>query len=197
MIDDSHVWKNRLRRTRATLRRRLRDASRDPVRAEVAFVEVEVFAFLTGYIVRKLIEAKRLSDELETAVMNVVTYPARPEYPLDLLSAYKIDRGYDLTAPMQKTIGLRSLCNLLVHSFVFVPAADESGSEWTGFFVNSDHTKNKELVFISREDFDLLVDEVLRDEVVTMEIDRIRNLVKKSRVRNGDAPARISLNVRR
>jgi hypothetical protein len=194
MIDDSHAWKNRLRSGRAILRRKLRDATRHPARAEAAFVEVEAFAFLTGYIVRKLIEAKKLSDELEAAVMNVVSYPARPEYPLDFLSAHKIDRGYDLTAPSQKAVGLRGLCNLLVHSFVFMPAADEGGTGWTGFFLNSDRTKDKELVFIAREDFDLLVDEVVRDDVVTMHVDRIRNRVKKSRVGVGQAVPRISLN---
>src|SRR6266516_624585 len=101
MIDDSHVWKDRVRRGRTTLRRKLRDATRDPAKAEAAFVEVEAFAFLTGYIVRKLIEAKKLSDELETANMNVITYPARSEYPLDFLSAHKIDSGYDLAPPRQ------------------------------------------------------------------------------------------------
>jgi hypothetical protein len=194
MIDDSHVWKNRLRRGRAVLRHKLRDATRDSARTEAALVEIEAFAFLTGYIVRKLIEANKLSDELEAAIMNVVTYPARPGYPLDFLSAHKIDRGYDLTAPRQKAMGVKNLCNLLVHSFVFMPAADERGTGWTGFFLNSDHTKNKELSFIAREDFELLVDEVLKDDIVTLHVDRIRNRVRKSRVGEGEAPPRISLN---
>jgi hypothetical protein len=196
MIDDSQVWKDRIRRGRATLRRKLRDAPRDPARAEAAFVEVEPFAFLTGYIVRKLIEAKKLSDELEGAVMNVVAYPARPDYPLDFLSAHEIDRGYDLTAPMPKAIGLRTLCNLLVHSFVFMPATTESGNEWAGFFLNSDHSK-RELVFVARDDFDVLVDEVVEDDIVMMHIDRIQNRVKKSRVGDGGPAPRISLNVKR
>lgn len=194
MIDDSYVWKNRLRTGRAILRRKLRRAKVDPARVDAAFVEIEAFAFLTGYIIRKLLEAKKLSDELEAAIMNVVTYPARPEYPLDVLSAHKIERGYDLTAPSEKAVGLRDLCNLLVHSFVFMPASDESGTGWTGFFLNSDRTKNRELMFIRREDFDLLVDEVVRDDVVTMHIDRLRSRVKKSRVGEGDAVPAISLN---
>jgi SOS response regulatory protein OraA/RecX len=78
MIDDSYVWKNRLRTGRAILRRKLRRAKVDPARVDAAFVEIEAFAFLTGYIIRKLLEAKKLSDELEAAIMNVVTYPAAP-----------------------------------------------------------------------------------------------------------------------
>ncbi len=194
MIDDSQVWKNRLRRARTNLRRKLQAAARDSARAEDAFVEVEAFAFLTGYIVRKLIEANKLSDELESAVMKAVAYPARPDYPLDFLSAHKIDRGYDLADPKQREIALRSICNLLVHSFVFMPSTDESGTAWTGFFLNSDRSKNKELVFITREDFDLLVDEVLRDDVVEMHVDRLRGRVTKSRFVRADARSTISLN---
>jgi hypothetical protein len=89
MIDDSQVWKSRLRRARTTLTRKLRAATRDSKLAEDAFVEVEAFAFLAGYIVRKLIEAKKLSDELESAAMKVVAYPARADYTHDFLSAHK------------------------------------------------------------------------------------------------------------
>lgn len=126
--------------------------------------------------------------------MNVVAYPARPEYPVDFLNAHKIDRGYDLAAPATKTLGLRDLCNLLVHSFVFMPATDEEGTGWTGFFLNSDRTKKRELVFIARADFDHFVDEVIGDYVVTLHVNRIQNKVRKSRVGDGDAVARISLN---
>jgi len=49
MIDDSYVWKDRLRRGRATLRRKMREAQQDPARAPAAFVEVEAFAFLAAY----------------------------------------------------------------------------------------------------------------------------------------------------
>jgi hypothetical protein len=194
MIDDSYVWKDRLRRGRATLRRKLREAINDPERAEAAFVEVEAFAFLTGYIVRKLIEARKLSDELEEALLSVTTFPAQPGYRLDFLNAHKIDRGYDLRAGSVATIGLKSFCNLLVHSFVFMPATDDRSAEWTGFFLNSDRTRNKELLFVAREDFDVLVDEVIRDYVSSMHVDRIRNTVTKSRGLDGEPAVRISLN---
>jgi hypothetical protein len=194
MIDDSQVWKSRLRRARTSLRRKLRAAAHDSGLAEDAFVEVEAFAFLAGYIVRKLIEARKLSDELESSAMKVLAYPARADYPLDFLSAHKIDRGYDLTNPVQREVGLRTICNLLVHSFVFMPSTNEGGTTWTGFFLNSDRTKNKELVFIAREDFDLLVDEVLKDDIVEMQVDRIRDRVSKSRFGQGESRSPISLN---
>jgi hypothetical protein len=196
VIDDSYVWKDRLRRGRAVLRRKLRAAAADPTRVEAAFVEIEAFAFLTGYIVRKLIEAKKLSDELEAAAMRVEVYPAQPRYPLDILNAHRIDEGYDLTARSQRTVRLIPLCNLLVHSFVFMPATDESGAGWEGFFLNSDRTKSRELIFVASSDFDLLVDEVIQDHVVSMHFDRIRNIITKSRVQPGEAPPKISLNVR-
>src|SRR4051812_7333069 len=118
MIEDSYVWKDRLRRSRAILRRKMREADSDPQRAEAAFVELEVFVFLTGYIVRKLIEAVKLSDELEATRLPVMVYSARPSYPLDFMNADKVDRGYDLASGKKETLGLRDVCNLLIHSFV-------------------------------------------------------------------------------
>ena len=126
--------------------------------------------------------------------MKVVACPARADYPLDVLSAHKIDRWYDLADPRQREIELRSICNLLVHSFVFIPATDESGTSWTGFFLNSDHTKDKVLLFITREDFDLFVDEILKDDVIEMHADRIGGHVTKSRFAQGEARSTISLN---
>jgi hypothetical protein len=123
-----------------------------------------------------------------------VTFPAQPGYPLDFLNAHKIDRGYDLSAGRDTTIGLKSLCNLLVHSFVFIPATDDRSTGWTGFFLNSDRTRNKELLFIASEDFDVLVDEVIRDDVSTMHVDRIGNSITKSRAVEGEPAVPISLN---
>jgi hypothetical protein len=75
-----------------------------------------------------------------------------------------------------------------------MPATDETGTPWTGFFLNSDRTKNKELMFIAREDFDLLIDEVLTDNIVEMEVDRIRGHVRKSRFERRESKSPISLN---
>jgi hypothetical protein len=197
MIDDSYAWKDRLRRGRAVVRRKLRAAAEDPARLEVALIEVEAFVFLTGYIVRKMSEAQKLSDELESATMSVVAYPARPTYPLDFLSAHHIDRGYDLEAPGARSLTLRTLCNLLIHSFVFMTVTDEIGTDWNGFFVNSDRTKGRELLYVARDDFDLLVDEVISDDVVTMRVDRILNRVTKSRVLDGHPVPQISFNASR
>jgi hypothetical protein len=49
----------------------LRRAAADPQWIGDAFVAVEVFAFLTGYITRKLLDSQKMSDELEAAVMEV------------------------------------------------------------------------------------------------------------------------------
>jgi len=136
-------------------------------------------------IIRKLSEAKKLSDELEAAVISVIAYPAWSDYRLDFLSAHHVEKGYDLASPRKKSLGPKRLCNLLVHSFVFVPTSDEQGTTCTGFFLNSDRTKTKEVLFITWEDFDLLVDEVVGDHIVTMSVDRIRDRVTKSRVADG------------
>jgi hypothetical protein len=198
VIDDSYVWKDRLRRERATVRRKLRQSRVDADCLEQALVAVEVFAFLTGYITRKLFEAKKMSDELESAAMEVVMYPRRNlAYKLDLLNANHLDRAYDFGAPETKTLGVQQLCNMLIHSFVLTPVTDEARRSCEGFLVNSDRTKDEELVFVAWADFDVLVDEVIGDHVVEMRIDRIENQITKSRVPEGYPKPRIALNVAR
>jgi hypothetical protein len=103
-------------------------------------------------------------------------------------------KDIEALADLRCVHGLRTICNLLVHSFVFMPASDESGTEWIGFYLNSDRTRRKELLFIAKEDFDVLVDEVIKDGVATLHFDRIRDRVTKSRVGEGDVVPRISLN---
>jgi len=196
MIDDSYDWKDRVRRARGSLRRKLRRAKVDPGAQDAAFVEVEAFVFLTAYIIRKLVEARKLSDELEKATMSVTSYPANADYRLDFLNAHRIDRGYDFNVGSVKTIALGDLCNLIIHSFVFIPATNEEAVEWTGFFVNSDWTKSRELLFVEQEDFNLLVDEVIGDDIVTMHVNRIDNTVQKSRFPEGRSSGPVSLNAR-
>jgi hypothetical protein len=197
VIDDSNVWKDRLRRERTALKRSLRRSLHDPDQVESALAAIEVFAFLVGYIVRKLIESKKLSDELEGATMEVVAHKRRePDSKLDFLNAHHVERAYDLSAAHKKNLGLRQLCNLLVHSFVFMPAIDQK-EVCAGFYVNSDQTKERELVFVDWADFDLLVSEVVQDDVVAMSVDRVAGRVTRSRV-EGDAPkTSVVLNVTR
>lgn len=99
-----------------------------------------------------------------------------------------------LGAPGGTQLQVESLCSLLVHNFVFMPATDDCGTGWMGFFLNSDRTRNRELLLIASEDFDLLVDEVIRDHVSTMHVDRIRSGITKSRAVEGEAAVPISLN---
>jgi hypothetical protein len=194
VIDDSYVWKDRLRRERAAFRRKQQRALNDPDRVEEAFVAIEVFAFLTGYITRKLIEAKKLSDELEGAAMRVVTYPAT-DYKLDFMNAHHVDRGYDFSQPGTETLKLSQLRNMLIHSFVFTPMTDEAGTNCAGFFINTDRTKDAKVILVSLPDFDLLVDEVVHDGIVHMTFDRLAERVTKSRVGRNDPKPRVALNV--
>ena len=55
----------------------------------------------------------------------------------------------------------------------------------------------QEVIYVKRDDFDLLVDEVIRDRIVTMHFDRRDNRVEKSRFPAGQAVAPVSLNVDR
>lgn len=187
MIDDSWVWKEKLVRDRGGLKRRLRAAAEDEDALEKALVSLESFVFLTGYILRKLAEARKLSDQLERSVMRVTAYPrTHSSYPLDFMNAHRIDRAYDFNSGRQKTLAFRDICNVLVHSFVFMATTDEDGRTATGFLVNSDRLKNVELYFVDLDDFFSLVSQVASDDIVYLHNDRVTGKVVKLRAMPGD-----------
>ena len=98
------------------------------------------------YSIRKLIEARKLSDSTIDKQVSIVTYPARGK-PIHLLNWDRIDRLYDLENGNPATIGLLPLCHRFVHSYVFVPELGEDGG-LRGFFIASDRQRGESICFI-------------------------------------------------
>lgn len=78
------------------------------------------------YSIRKLIEARKLSDSTMENEIVVWMYPSKGE-PVTLMNWYKLDRLFDLANRQQKAFKLLALCNQFVHSYVFTPVQTEEG----------------------------------------------------------------------
>lgn len=187
MIDDSWEWKDELRRDLRSLRRKLSRARLSEQASEEAIVAVEKFALVAAYIIRKLKEAGKLSDELEAeATLPVQAFPrADTSYPVDLMSRHNIDRAYDLRFASHRKLSLDAACNRLIHSFVFTVALEAETP--CGFLFNSDRMKEREVYLVTLDDFLSLVRSVLADDVVSSEFSRITGVHRKSR---GELPTR-------
>lgn len=176
MIWDSRPWKRNLARCVDTLRRRKQQRRW----TEASCIAVERDIFLSAYAVRKLLEAGKISDEVESDSLRAVAHLPRGR-TVDVMNWNRIDELYDLSTHTEVNLSLRDFCNQVVHSFVFVLSfAAPGGLE--GFFVASDREKERRLLHFP---IDAVTDALFRvadDDIVTGRV--LRDAVAK--------PARIT-----
>ncbi|MSQ14820.1 MAG: hypothetical protein EXR50_03030 [Dehalococcoidia bacterium] len=169
------------------MRRRLKTvASLDfDTGSDQATIAVEKFAFMVGFIIRKLVESKKLSDEFERTSVPVKAYIRRRDHIImRSWDRNDVSRFYDLENHRQSLLSIIKLCNALIHSHAFVTVFDGEVAKPDGILFNSDRTKNHELLFVSLDDLMKVTWAAVNDDVVTMQItlrDNDEEIIKKSR----------------
>ncbi|MBX3382002.1 MAG: hypothetical protein KF864_00695 [Phycisphaeraceae bacterium] len=159
MIWESHPWKVDLGRRAAWLRKQQK-VRKWP---ESALVRVEQCIMIGCYCVRKLVEAKKLTDRVSKRPVPLESYPAIGK-PVTLLNWHKLDELYDFEKGQKQPRPLGFLCNQLIHSYVFVFGFNHrEGLSFVLFC--SDHVRNKNLFKISVRALANLFDAVARDDV--------------------------------
>jgi hypothetical protein len=94
---------------------------------ERSLVNVEKDIFVGFYIVRKLIEAGKLSTLTENLKVNLVEYKSTGK-TVTRYNRHKIEELYDLSNRHAVEVDIIYLCNQIVHSYIFAPGfSDESG----------------------------------------------------------------------
>ncbi|MDQ3034349.1 MAG: hypothetical protein M3Y87_18215 [Myxococcota bacterium] len=136
---------------------------------EASFAAIEQDVFLAAYCVRKLAEAKKLSDEVESISLRASAFAPR-EQPVDLMNWFKLDRAYDLTSSVPAEVSLRDWYNQVIHSFVFVVDTERTGL--AGFYVSSDRLKHKRLLYFAADEVIGALARVADDDVVSVKMER-------------------------
>jgi hypothetical protein len=127
---------------------------------------VERDIFFSAYAIRKLMDAGKLSDELESTSLRTSEY--RPTVrAVDLMNRDRIDHLYDLSHATRGQVSLRTACNQIIHSFVFSPMLEEDGG-LAGFFVASESEKARRLRYISADAWIGVLESVTEDDIVSM-----------------------------
>jgi hypothetical protein len=139
MIHESRYWKDDLLKQADALRGRKRQR-RWP---EVSFARLEQTIMLSFYSIRKLIEASKLSDSTVTQQIPLITYPWTGK-TVTRINWHKIHQLYALGSPSNESRDLLFLCHQIVHSYVFMPVFDDSGS-LDGIMFTSDRQRNQRL----------------------------------------------------
>jgi len=142
MIWESHYWKNELLK----ITKRLKDRKKQKKWFDTSLAKIEQDVMLGFYIVRKLKEAKKLSDSVAHHRVNLKTYSAKGKN-VTYMNWHKLDEVYDFSKINGQTRSLSFICDQIIHSYVFVVELDEN-SNFTGILFCSDKKRNKELYFL-------------------------------------------------
>lgn len=212
MIYDSSVWKDELKKELKEIRDFFKatdlncdqefEESDDSELEEreilrIAFIKLQKFAIYSSIILRKLIEARKLSDELIGKNYPIKTFRRQAEDPISIFNGYEIEKLYDLDSPIANNISIQKITHLLIHSYHFMPRYswikvdeslhDEDVENWEvqdieGIWFSSDKTKDSELSFIEIELYFKIIEDAINDFIVHIEYNRDGQIVKKSSV---------------
>lgn len=166
MIDDSVPWRRGLLKAAASLERRR--SQRRWLASTHYLIERELFQ--APYGMRKLIESRKVSEEVEGGTWPVRTFGA-PRGVVDIMNRQEIDVLYDLSHFTTERIALVDICNQFIHSFVFMLSCAEGGG-LDGIFVASDRVRNRRLFWFDVADVVGMLRAVAEDDIVTIHMER-------------------------
>src|ERR1035437_7645616 len=147
MIYESHYWKKELLKLSKKLTKRLSstnfwtDAQHGPFEKEI---------MIGFYIIRKLIEAKKLSNAIVSTKIKVIKLQNIGK-TVHLMNAHKYFDYFDFEKPREDKFDLIFLSNQIVHSYIFNPAFDEDDFTLSAIHFSSDQDRNKWLYELSIE----------------------------------------------
>ncbi|MFA0889250.1 MAG: hypothetical protein ACC613_09205 [Synergistales bacterium] len=160
MIWDSVPWKQEIERRASSLRRRKKQKRWGAI--SVAKLEQDVF--YAAFAVRKLIEAFRVSNEVESLLIVAEEHPPRNKV-VDVMNWHRIDELFDLSSKKRRTFCPKELCHQIIHSFVFVPCLDDDTASLSGFFIASDWQKKKSLFFVNIDEIIKMLEAIANDNI--------------------------------
>lgn len=184
MIWESWPWKKDLERRSAALNKRINQTRW----LESSLANVEQDVFLSAYIIRKLLDAKKLSDEVESIALHA-KYSIRTGRVPDIMNWHRFEEFYDLAHPTAVDVCLRDFCDQIIHSFVFMVAASSPGLE--GFYVASDRERWLGLYYFDIKDAIRVLKRVARDGIASVhrERDQVTGEMKVVRKSNKGLPS--------
>lgn len=157
------VWKNELKRELSAV---VRCVKKRDIKSESLGIKIERFYFLSAFIIRKLMEADKLSNEVsfQKIQLNFHKYINTKGF-VDKFNNHHIDKFYDLENKTQVSKDLRWLCGKLIHSFCFSQVFNEA-NQFAGVFFNSDENKKEGLWYLGFGEYKRIVDSCINDQII-------------------------------
>jgi len=140
MIWESSHWKDDLQKLASLFDRHI-PRTRWPERS---LADLEKRVMIAFYCIRKLIEAKKLSDRVATQTLSLRSYPSLGK-PVTRLNWHDINSLYDLSRGISTQRPLKFVCDQFIHSYIFVPTFSARGTLTSILFVSD--RRRKEALF--------------------------------------------------
>ena len=147
MIWESAEWKRQL----AQDARKLSRLSSSPLR-ERNLVEMEKTIFVAAYMLRKLAEARKVTDKTRNTVIAVRAYPRIVASHMTHFNWHDLERHFAFDVPRDTSVDVLFLANQLIHSYVFSLVTPKPKSV-EGFMVSSDRERESTLRYVELTDF--------------------------------------------
>lgn len=137
--------------------------------------KLERFVFVTSYVIRKLLESQKLSDEITSTSYQIVRYKGTQFNRIrDYLAKHNLE-NYDFKNPENATYRFKELLHLFVHSYLLVFQDEDKANSEEEFelfiYFNSDKTKD-DLFKIAFEDYVKICEEVASDQILSVRVAR-------------------------
>jgi len=159
MIFESRTWKRELAHNAKVLK----TWAKKPTERGGFYIQRSVF--LSAFIVRKLMENRKISDAVRNRSIVCNSYHAlRPVS--DRLSRFLSGSAedYDLANRRKMSINVYDLVSEIMHSYTFTMVTNKR-NRCTSFLVNSYRRKDKRLLEITTTAFEKILTDVIRDDV--------------------------------
>ncbi len=163
MIWESSYWKNELLKIAKRMSRRINQRRW----LELSAVNVEKDVFLAFYIIRKLVEAKKLTTEAENLPVKLNVYPTLGR-AVTRNNWRKIDELYNFSKQTTVRKGLQFICNQIIHSYVFFISIDDETGGLAGVLFCSDHERNRHLYELSTKTMIDILERIGNNEISTI-----------------------------
>lgn len=161
----------------------------------LAFIKLQKFAIYSAIVIRKLVEANKISDELIGENFQIKKFLKNSTRKVTFLNGYELEILYDIKNPEKLNTNLKRLTDDIIHSFHFIPEynwqkidisiEDSNVENWKnngllGFYLSTDKSKEKYVQFIDFKTFINIVKKVIRDYITFAQL-KDGEVVKKTK----------------
>lgn len=162
MIYESHPWKTRLGKDAEMIERW---AAKPAITARRSFI-VEQKVFLSAYAIRRLLDAPKLSTTFHERSVRCRLFSALEGRKVTTANWHDYHELYEFNDPVARSINLRDLLDIIIHSLVFAEILNEDGTI-QGFIVTS-HRKRDKLWEIHLSEYITVMQDIAHDYPSTM-----------------------------